>query len=116
MKDKVLHWLANGEVGSSSKAMAFCFAGVDCELNDHPHDPSDFNRCLLFLDAVSATRVDMRLLRGLSRTWSRFVDHWDEIETCFLDEAGFNWCKANKAPKTYALIKSVIAQSAHSDE
>jgi len=116
MKDKILNWLANGETGSSSKAMAFCFAGVDCDLNAHPYDPGDFNRCLLFLDAVAATRADMCLLRSLSCTWSRLVDRWDEIENCFLDEAGFNWCKAKKAPKTYALIKSVIARPAHSSE
>ena len=109
MKDKILNWLANGEVGSSSKAMAFCFAGVDCELNDHPVDVSDFNRCLLFLDEGPEARANMDKLRILSDTWSRLVDRWDEIETCFNAEAELGACISSKAPKTYALIKSVIA-------
>lgn len=106
MKDKILNWLANGQVGQSSKAIACCIAGLDGP-KSHPYDPDDLNRCLLFLNAVPEARKLMSKVAGLSPAWARLIERWDEIEASFLNEAGMNWCKAQRAPKTYALMKSI---------
>jgi len=97
----VLEWLANGETGMSSETMAFMAIGVVKRDHYFPHDPSDFNRCLLLLEAAPIVRESFPKIRELSPKWAAIIDHWDELERLFLDEAGRDWSKAQKAPKTY---------------
>jgi len=107
MKDKILRWFGSGKVGASSKAMALAAVGIPND-GSHPHDPADFNRCLLLLDAVPEIRSRMDFVSDISETWAVLVSRWDEIETCFLDEAGLDWCKKKTAPRTYSLMKAVM--------
>lgn len=107
MRDEVLNWFGNGQVGQSSKAMAL--AVTDTKGNaDHPWDPDDLNRCLLFLEAVPQARQHMDKVAALSPTWARLVERWDEIEQTFIGEVGRNWCKALSAPDTYRLMRKII--------
>ena len=106
MKDKLLEWFATGRVGASSKAMACAAAGLPGD-KSHPYDPDDFNRCLLLLEAVPEIRDCMDNVAGISGTWAKLVNRWDEVEQCFLDEVGLNWSKARSAPKTYELMKEI---------
>lgn len=108
MNEKILHWFATREVGSSSKAMASCISGINGG-EDHPLDPDDFNRCLLFLTVVPEARNHLHKVKKLSPVWSRFIDRWEEIEKLFLDEVGLDWCNGNSAPKTYKLMQQIIA-------
>lgn len=111
IKNKVLHWLAYGSVGVSSKSMALAAAGMPkCENwgADIPHDPDDFNRCLLLLDAIPEIRNHFDKIALLSKSWHKIISNWDEIEKSFIDEAGFNWSKSHSAPETYRLMKQVI--------
>jgi len=108
MRDKILKWLLTGRVGCSSKAMAACLVGVDGR-NDHPHDPDDFNRCLLFLKVVPEARGHFDDLKKISKEWSNLIDRWDEIETCFLNESGIDGCKNPRSTLTYKLMKDVIS-------
>ena len=112
MKDAILDWYANGETGISSKAMASALVDIIptnqwAKFGNHPSDPSDFNRCLKLLNAVPEARNHMDKVAKLSDVWARLVDRWDELEKCFLDEVGYDWCKAKEAPKTYALMKEI---------
>lgn len=110
LKDKVLHWFAHGETGISSKAMACAVAGNPPEkshFGNHPSDPDDLNRCLKFLSMVPEARQHFDKVAALSKTWAKLIARWDEVEQCFLDEVGFNWCKARSAPKTFALMKEI---------
>jgi hypothetical protein len=53
----LLAWLASDRVGLSSKYMAHVMSGGTLgAMYAHPHDPSDFGRCLGLLDAVPAFR------------------------------------------------------------
>lgn len=106
---KLLTWLATGRTGASSKSMACAAAGLDQGEygGDFPYDPSDLNRCLLLLDAVPEVRQHFDKIAAISTPWSKFISRWDEIEKCFLDEAGFDWSKSNSAPKTYDLMKEI---------
>lgn len=106
MKDKILEWFATGRVGASSQAMACAAAGLPSD-KSHPYDPGDFNRCLLLLEAAPEIRDCMDKVAEISGTWAKLVARWDEVEKCFLDEVGLNWCKAHSAPKTYELMKQI---------
>lgn len=107
MKEKILEWFVNGEVGESSKAMAACIAGIDGGGSSHPRDPADFNRCLMFLEAVPEARLHMDKLRRLSLTWDRLVERWDEVESVFLREVGLDWKLSRRAIKTYKLMEEI---------
>ena len=107
LKDKVLAWFGTGCVGESSKAMALAVCDAPGRKN-HPHDPDDLNRCLLFLEAVPEARHYMGKIAALSPTWGRLVRRWDDIESSFLNEVGRNWCKALSAPDTYRLMRKII--------
>lgn len=106
MKDKILEWFATGRVGASSKAMASAVADLPHD-KSHPYDPADLNRCLLLLEAVPEIRNSMDKVAAISDTWGKLVARWDEVEQCFLDEVGLNWCKARSAPATYELMKQI---------
>lgn len=106
MKDKIIKWFGTGKVGASSKAMALASIGMAND-GSYPCDPADFNRCLLLLEAVPEIRNRMDKVAAINGTWGRLVAKWSEVETCFLDEVGFDWAKAQRAPKTYALMKSI---------
>ena len=107
LAQKILHWFANGRVGSSSKAMALAAAGLQSNDFTHPYDPADFNRCLLLLEQVPEIRERLDRVAAISDTWAALIARWDEVEKCFVEEVGRNWCKANSAPKTYALMKDI---------
>lgn len=106
MKDKILNWFGTGSVGASSKAMALAVTDVKND-GSHPYDPDDLNRCLLLLDAVPEIRQHMDKIAEINETWKKLIDRWEEVEQCFLGEVGLNWTKANSAPKTYELMKSI---------
>lgn len=109
LKEKVLHWFVHGEKGVSSEAMAAAVIGEKPEwsFSNHPSDPSDFNRCLKFLSMVPEARQHFDKVAALSERWAKLIARFDEVEQCFLDEAGFNWSKAQSAPKTFALMKEI---------
>lgn len=111
---KVLEWLANGETGLSSETMAFWIGfGVLKKIgrHHHPHDPADFDRCLRLLDAVPEMRPHLAKMAYVSDAWKKLVERWHDIERQHLKEVGLGWTKALSAPKTYALMKSVLGDS-----
>ena len=112
MNAKILAWYANGETGISSKAMAAVFSGQIPDKNwarfgNHPSDPSDFLRCLKFLDAVPEAKEQLQKLKTLSPVWAKLVDNWDALEKVFIEEVGKNWCNGGSAKKTYDFMKSL---------
>ncbi len=108
--DQQIHqWLAEGEIGLSSQTIAFWVGfGVLPEDHNHPLDPSDFNRCLKLLETAPGLRPNLHKMASLSPEWSRLIEHWDAIETVFLEEAGLGFTKARIAPRTGALMKELI--------
>jgi len=111
MQMEVLNWLANGRTGISSETLAFWTAfGIKKDHRSHPHDPSDFNRCLQLLVAVPALREYLPRMKEMSPEWSRLVDRWDEVERTLLEEVGLGWSKGRQlaAAQTYHLMKEII--------
>jgi hypothetical protein len=109
-QQKTLEWLAGRGTGLSSETMAYylAFDVIKERGRSHPHDPSDFNRCLKLLHAVPEMRVHLHKMANLSPYWAALVARWDDVERSFLDEVGFDWCKAGIAPKTYRLMKTIL--------
>jgi len=101
---EVAEWLRSGERGASSNAMCKRFFGVPKDAGDnHPHDPDDLRRCVLFLDATS-THGRIRDMSDVSPSWASLVNQWNEILKTFREETGNN----DGAPKTYSLMKSAL--------
>ena len=108
LQKDILNWIAEGEgVGRSAEAMALSVTG-NFKKKNHPYDPSDFNRCLKLIKKVPEIADNFDNVAKISATWCKLIDNWHDIESCFISEVGFDWCNGNKAPKTYALIKSII--------
>jgi len=100
-------WIMEGERGLSSNAMCKAIHGIPADAGvDHPHDPDDFRRCVLFLDATGS-RPMLPLLREVSPAWAALVDAWDNIEAAFAEERN-----GKTAPKTYELMKTVLESHA----
>lgn len=107
LRAAILSWLAVGETGESSKAIAFKMIGQGYSRGfpTHPRDPDDLNRCLKLLEAVPQIRPRLTEMREVSPEWAALVDQWDEIEASFLEEAGPNWSKARSAKRTYDMMR-----------
>ncbi len=111
MERKILEWLASDRTGVSSKAMAFAAVGIVNKRsfgNSTPSDPSDFNRCLMLVDQVPEIKHQFDEIAKLSDKWALLISKWEIIEKSFLDEVGFNWCKGDRAPKTYKLMHTIL--------
>ena len=113
---KALHWLDNGRVGLSSATMC---ATLFPQLTNHhkfknkiddngnveinwPHDNSDFDRCVKFLEAVPEARNRLNELKVVSKEWSNLVDKWDTIETMINNK---------KVNESYELIKECLGKN-----
>jgi hypothetical protein len=111
------NWLAFGERGLSSEAIVTHLTGSAISRwghGDHPHDPADFRRCVLLLEAVPVAGLTFPTMRDVSREWARLVDAWDEILAELEAEApGFRDRDAHgRASRTYSLMKRVLAAGA----
>jgi hypothetical protein len=76
VKEKAMWWIANGEVGMSSKTMWNCLMGNKNFGINHPYDPDDFSRCWKLLETVPEWKTELHKLRSLSKAWSNLVDNW----------------------------------------
>lgn len=106
----VIDWLADGEIGVSSKCMAMWLAfgkRTRDAFGGYPHDPDDMDRCLKLLHRAPGLRERLPKMAELNKTWAAMVARWDEIEACQMAEIGLDWTKGGTAPKTYALMKEV---------
>lgn len=115
MRDKILEWLANGEVGLSSETIAFKMTGTGRKSNDfftHPSDPDDFKRCLKLINQIPEIRERLHELKSISPYWETLVNHWNEVEESFMNEVP-EWliCTFSQKPatKTYKLMKDIYA-------
>lgn len=116
IKTEILQWLATGETGISSMALAFKIAGVEDsrKFNTHPHDPDDFKRCLKLIKHIPEIRSRLDEMRSLSPEWNALVEHWKEVEDCFMEEVS-EWLTTSysqkRAYRTHELMKKIYSES-----
>ncbi len=104
---KILHWLANGETGISSKTMAFCALGIKYKGQCHPLDPSDFNRCLKLVAAAPEVENYFGEIAKISKKWAVVIENWHILKAMFEAEVGKDWSKGGRAEATYLKMKEL---------
>lgn len=110
MDKRVIEWLAGGDTGTSSKAIAFW---LTAKVKDQrwgastPIDPSDLGRCLRLLEVMPEWKSRIGEMAEAGGEWPTYVKHWDEMAQSMADEVGIDWSKGREAPKTYELMKRV---------
>lgn len=108
----IANWLLSGRVGISSRTIACATLGANDDLlgGSYPSDPSDYNRCALLLEAIPQCANGLRRLGEIGcPEWRALVRDWEAIRVSFIEEVGRDWSFAQSAPKTYALMKEIIA-------
>ncbi len=109
------NWFAVGERGLSSEAIV---ARLTARLPrgrwgyDHPHDPSDFRRCDLLLSQVPLLELFLPQMADASPQWAALIARWEDIRAAAVDELP-DWPRSRQgsAPKTYALMREVLASA-----
>lgn len=66
----------------------------------HPYDPADLNRCV---QAFGWGKPDW--MRGVTPTWTAYVERWDELIETFNSELGN---PDGRAPKTYRIMQRIM--------
>jgi hypothetical protein len=120
LSERIHRWLAAGEVGMSSKAMALTALGTDPTDRygrvNYPHDPDDLLRCVKLLNLCPEVRdVAFPKLAELSLQWKGLISEWDEIVALMWEE-----CPTGRgsAPKAYERMKRHVwpAYASNGDE
>jgi hypothetical protein len=106
---KVGNWLLRGDTGLSSMALAAVWLGADGKDLDAPRDPSDFKRCVTFLEECVPEDEWIGLLGQMARMdsraggkWSSILLHWHKLLGLYEEEK--RW---ERAPKLYGLMKEI---------
>ena len=107
MKNDIIKWFLNGNVGASSKTIAARMCRIKETHPRHPLDPSDFKRCLDFLDAVPDARARLHDMCDVSPQWFRLVTAWEKLEATFREEL---LRTDGTAPKTYKMMDAIQAR------
>ena len=115
--DNMTKWLALGERGLSSNAIAMTTLGVDP--SEHgwgcwPHDVGDLRRCLLLVEAVPETREKgLNVLAELYPQWAALAAIWDELDETMRDEIGEDLPQFfGRMPRTGALLTEALDSAA----
>ena len=104
-------WLALGERGISSEAIALTALGVHPIGHDAswPHDPGDLRRCLLLLEEAPETRENgLLVLAKRCPKWAALVNVWDRLSETLRSEIGETLPPGSSAPKTWALMTEAL--------
>jgi len=87
--ERRMWWLEHGERGISSDTMFTVLSGGPLHLREHvghPHDPADFRRCHLLLEAVPEWREKLIEMKPISPVWVSLVDDWDKLTEMLLEQ------------------------------
>ena len=79
MKEKVIEWLFNGEVGLSSKTIAASVLRVYYNRAHIPYDKSDFSRCYKLVKFADIPKIELEILAKTYPEWKPIVENWDNL-------------------------------------
>jgi hypothetical protein len=102
-----LAWALGKDTGSSSKCIAAHLTGNECD-GSHPSDPDDLGRCLRLLRLIPELREAFPRMTEVSAYWAALVPRWTELAASMDEEVGIAWERGRSAPKTYALMRSLL--------
>jgi hypothetical protein len=84
LDERALEWLAWGDRGASSNAMAAHLFGERFFLNGgnpkaHPYDADDFSRCIGLIEAVPFLEPLVPRMAAVSPTWALIAEQWTRL-------------------------------------
>ena len=71
----------------------------------HPYGPADLNRCIKTFGWETP-----EFMRGVTPTWTAYVEHWEELVATFKSELDN---PDGRAPKTYKLMEKIMREARH---
>jgi hypothetical protein len=101
----------SSDVGLSSAFMAHVLLGGPKRERWNPSDPSDLGRCIKLLDAFPEARARIGEMAAHGKAWAALAGAWTELERLYHEEA----TAGAVAPKTYALMKKLVAEGERED-
>lgn len=107
-------WITGKDTGLSSKAIWTHMVGStewSWGWPHYPHDPDDLGRCLRLLELVPLWKLRIGEMARHNRQWAALVARWAELTSAMADEVGIDWSKGRSAPKTYALMRSILDEA-----
>jgi hypothetical protein len=107
-------WLAGEDTGASSQAIAAHMLGLPSD-GAYPHDPADLGRCLRLLRLVPEWETRIQEMARYGKAWELLLAQWSFLAGSMAAEVGFDWERGRKAPKTYALMKRILAPAWNSE-
>lgn len=106
---KIGQWLVDGDTGLSSKALCSFFLtasnGGECASRlQAPSDPSDFNRCMKFLECLDKNNrwPLISAIGGVTEGWEKVKEGW-----MFLVELYEIEKNQSTAPRLFAMMKQI---------
>lgn len=111
MKADYFTWLSGDDTGISSKAIMTHLNGGKVRGWSNPSDPADLGRCLRLLRQFPELATRINEMAAVGPVWAALVARWDELRACMESEVGLDWEKAQSAPRTYKLMKDIIAKA-----
>ena len=88
IEQRLGYWLANGDIGASSLAIAAVMLGAEIQTRRgscHPHDSADFRRCVILLGYIPEWRDRLPEMRKVNPCWGVLVQHWAKLEAMLND-------------------------------
>ena len=107
---KIGQWLLDGDTGLSSLALASFYLtagnGGECASRlETPSDPSDFGRCVKFLENCIDKNHQHDLIYAIgqvTKNWKRVQDEWFVLMKLYDEEKN-----QTSAPKLYKFMKKI---------
>lgn len=97
-------WIANGQVGVSSKTIWCVMMGVEFNSASIPWDPDDFSRCYKLLELFPEWKCRMQEVADKYPLWEPMVRNWDimtQLYECELKR------KDQKMPELWNLMSGL---------
>lgn len=99
-------WLKSDDTGLSSKYMVRVLKHKDKSGQIHwPHDPSDFGRCFMLLEAVPELRENLGDMSQTCKEWKALVENWQELCDLYNEEL-----PQDNAPKLALRMKELLGE------
>lgn len=100
-----LAWITGDDTGTSSQTIwAVMMDAPAPKWASVPLDPSDFGRCHRLLQLIPSWRARLSEVAARHPKWGPMVARWDEVAAIYEQELAEN---TGKAPRTYALMKTI---------
>lgn len=106
---RAMEWLVGTDTGISSVAICRHMLGIARpRKHSHPRDGGDLGRCLRLLELIPEWKSRINEMAEHGPYWAALAARWDELEVSLSEEAGSQFERFAKSPKTYNLMRQIL--------